>query len=49
LFYLAGAMTMFTDSGMMNYQIQDPRRRDALPMTRNYVFDVETQLRAIVT
>jgi len=44
LFYLAGAMTMFTESGMVNYQIQYARRRDALPMTRNYMFDEETRL-----
>jgi cyclopropane-fatty-acyl-phospholipid synthase len=44
LFYLAGAMTMFTESGMVNYQIQYARRRDALPMTRNYMFDEEARL-----
>jgi cyclopropane-fatty-acyl-phospholipid synthase len=47
LFYLAGAMTMFTESGMVNYQIQYARRRDALPMTRNYMLDVENRLRDV--
>jgi cyclopropane-fatty-acyl-phospholipid synthase len=37
-------MTMFTESGMVNYQIQYARRRDALPMTRKYMFDEETRL-----
>jgi cyclopropane-fatty-acyl-phospholipid synthase len=49
LFYLAGAMTMFTESGMVNYQIQYARRRDALPMTRNYMFDTEREFLAILT
>jgi cyclopropane-fatty-acyl-phospholipid synthase len=49
LFYLAGAMTMFTESSMVNYQIQYARRRDALPMTRNYMFDDETRLQTILT
>ncbi len=44
LFYLAGAMTMFTETGMVNYQLQYLRRRDAVPMTRNYMFDAETRL-----
>ena len=47
LFYLAGAMTMFTESGMVNYQLQYVRRRDALPMTRNYMFEAETRLQSI--
>jgi cyclopropane-fatty-acyl-phospholipid synthase len=45
LFYLAGAMTMFTESGMVNYQLQYLRRRDALPMTRDYMFEEENRLR----
>ncbi|MCW3835240.1 class I SAM-dependent methyltransferase [Sphingomonas canadensis] len=47
LFYLAGAMTMFSESGMVNYQLQYTRRRDALPMTRDYLFEDEAKLRAI--
>lgn len=37
LFYLAGAMTVFSEGGMVNYQLQYTRRRDALPITRNYM------------
>jgi cyclopropane-fatty-acyl-phospholipid synthase len=44
LFYLAGAMTMFSESGMVNYQLQYTRRRDALPMTRNYIGEAEERL-----
>jgi cyclopropane-fatty-acyl-phospholipid synthase len=49
LFYLAAAMTMFTESNMVNYQIQYARRRDALPMTRNYMLSDETRLQTILT
>src|SRR4051812_40851002 len=49
LFYLAAAMTMFTESCMVNYQIQYARRRDALPTTRNYMFDSEARLQALLT
>ena len=45
LFYLAGAMTMFTETGMVNYQLQYLRRRDAVPMTRDYMFEAESRLR----
>ncbi|MBO9714374.1 cyclopropane-fatty-acyl-phospholipid synthase family protein [Sphingomonas sp.] len=45
LFYLAGAMTMFTETSMVNYQLQYTRRRDALPMTRDYMFEAEAKLR----
>ncbi len=47
LFYLAGAMTMFSESGMVNYQFQYARRRDALPLTRDYLFEAEERLRAM--
>jgi cyclopropane-fatty-acyl-phospholipid synthase len=46
LFYLAGAMTMFSESGMVNYQLQYVRRRTALPITRDYMFETERRLRA---
>jgi cyclopropane-fatty-acyl-phospholipid synthase len=49
LFYLAGAMTMFTESGMVNYQLQYLRRRDTLPITRDYMVDEERRLRALET
>ena len=45
LFYLAGAMTMFSEAGMVNYQLQYIRRRDALPITRDYMIDAEQALR----
>ena len=47
LFYLAGAMTMFSDAGMVNHQLQYVKRRDAIPITRDYMFEAETRLRAI--
>jgi len=47
LFYLAGAMTMFNEAGMVNYQFQYVRRRDALPITRDYIFEAERRLRAL--
>lgn len=37
LFYLAGAMTAFSDGGMVNYQLQYIRNRHALPITRDYM------------
>jgi cyclopropane-fatty-acyl-phospholipid synthase len=36
-FYLAGAIASFEAGGMCNYQIQYIRRRDALPITRDYL------------
>ena len=36
-FYLAGAMAAFRHGGMCNYQIQYIRRRDTLPITRDYL------------
>jgi cyclopropane-fatty-acyl-phospholipid synthase len=47
LFYLAGAMTMFSESSMVNYQLQYLRRRDTLPITRNYLFAEEERLRRL--
>jgi cyclopropane-fatty-acyl-phospholipid synthase len=45
LFYLAGAMTAFSESGMVNYQLQYARRRNALPITRDYMGEAEAALR----
>ena len=45
-FYLAGALTAFRRGGMCNYQIQYIRRRDALPITRDYMVEDEARLRA---
>ena len=36
-FYLAGAEQSFRHGGMVNFHIQSIKRRDALPMTRDYV------------
>jgi len=45
-FYLAGAASAFRDGGMCNYQIQYIRRRDALPITRDYMAEAERGLRS---
>ncbi len=44
-FYLAGSMTGFFNSAMVNYQVQYVRDRFALPITRDYMFDAEAKLR----
>jgi cyclopropane-fatty-acyl-phospholipid synthase len=44
LYYLAGAMTMFSDASMVNYQLQYIKRRLALPITRDYMFKAERRL-----
>jgi cyclopropane-fatty-acyl-phospholipid synthase len=45
-FYLAASLTMFRDAPMAVYQLQYMRRRDAAPITRNYMFEDETRLQA---
>lgn len=45
MFYLASAANAFRHDGHMNVQIQMTRRRDALPITRDYMAANETQLR----
>jgi cyclopropane-fatty-acyl-phospholipid synthase len=49
LYYLAGAMTMFSDASMVNYQLQYIKRRLTLPITRDYLFESERRLRALET
>ncbi|WP_420138688.1 class I SAM-dependent methyltransferase [Sphingomonas sp.] len=44
-FYLAGAMTGFMNSSMVNYQVQYIRDRHALPITRDYMAEAEAKLR----
>lgn len=44
-FYLAGAWASFAHGQMVNYQIQFCRRRDALPLTRDYMHAEEQRLR----
>jgi cyclopropane-fatty-acyl-phospholipid synthase len=46
LFYLAAGLSMFSDGGMTVYQLQYLRRREAAPMTRNYMFEAEERLHA---
>ncbi|MFM9978419.1 MAG: class I SAM-dependent methyltransferase [Sphingomonadaceae bacterium] len=44
-FYLAGAATSFEGGSMCNFQVQYARRRDTLPITRNYMAVAEGQYR----
>ena len=46
LFYLAAGMSMFSDGGMTVYQLQYLRRRDAVPIARDYLHENEKRLRA---
>jgi cyclopropane-fatty-acyl-phospholipid synthase len=45
-FYLAGAEQGFRHGHLVNFQIQSTRRRDALPMTRDYIMAVAARLSA---
>lgn len=44
LYYLAAAMSAFENDGHMNLQIQLAKRRDALPLTRDYMAEAEAAL-----
>jgi cyclopropane-fatty-acyl-phospholipid synthase len=44
-FYLAGACCAFRNGGLVNYQVQLIRRRDTLPITRDYMGAAEARLR----
>ncbi|HEY0013805.1 MAG TPA: cyclopropane-fatty-acyl-phospholipid synthase family protein [Allosphingosinicella sp.] len=46
LFYLAGSESAFRYGGMGNWQVQFVRRRDAVPMTRDYMYEESARLRA---
>jgi cyclopropane-fatty-acyl-phospholipid synthase len=46
LFYLAGAESSFVHGGMVNWQLQYVKRRDAVPMVRDYLFEEELRLRS---
>ncbi len=46
-FYLAGATNAFENGGMVNYQYQYARSRDALPLTRDYIAEAEATYRAM--
>jgi cyclopropane-fatty-acyl-phospholipid synthase len=45
LFYLAGAEAAFRYGGMVNWQVQYVKRRDAIPMTRDYMYEESARLR----
>ncbi|WP_454885698.1 class I SAM-dependent methyltransferase [Sphingomonas oryzagri] len=45
-FYLAGALTAFTQADMVNFQLQYVRDRHALPLTRDYIAEAEKALLA---
>jgi cyclopropane-fatty-acyl-phospholipid synthase len=46
-FYLAGAEAAFRYGGLVNWQVQYMKRRDAAPMTREYMFEEEARLRGL--
>ncbi len=46
LFYLAGAEQSFRHGGMINWQIQYVKDRNAIPMTREYIADESARLRS---
>jgi cyclopropane-fatty-acyl-phospholipid synthase len=43
-FYLAGAEAAFINGGLVNWQVQYLRRRDAIPITREPMFEEEKRL-----
>ncbi len=45
-FYLAGAEAAFRHGGLVNWQLQYIKRRDAVPMTRDYMHEEAERLRA---
>ncbi|MBX3561006.1 MAG: class I SAM-dependent methyltransferase [Sphingomonas sp.] len=44
-FYLAGAEAAFRHGGLVNWQLQYLKRRDAVPMTRDYMHEEASRLR----
>ena len=44
-FYLAGSEAAFRYGGMVNWQLQYVKRRDAIPMTRDYMVEESARLR----
>jgi len=46
-FYLVGAEAAFRYGGMVNWQIQYVKRRDAIPMTRDYMYEEAERLRSL--
>jgi cyclopropane-fatty-acyl-phospholipid synthase len=48
-FYLAGSETAFRYGGLVNWQVQYLKRRDAIPMTRDAMIEEEERLRSVDT
>ena len=46
-FYLAGGIVMFESGAACNYQIQYMRDRNAVPITRDYLFETERRYREL--
>ncbi|MBV1691759.1 cyclopropane-fatty-acyl-phospholipid synthase family protein [Novosphingobium sp. G106] len=46
-FYLVGAEQSFRGAGMVNFQIQSVKRRDAVPITRDYIIHEAARLSAL--
>jgi cyclopropane-fatty-acyl-phospholipid synthase len=46
-FYLAGGIVMFETGAACNYQVQYVRNRHALPITRDYMIEVERKYREL--
>jgi cyclopropane-fatty-acyl-phospholipid synthase len=46
-FYLAGAEQSFRHGGLVNFHIQSVKRRDAVPMTRDYISAEAARLSAL--
>jgi cyclopropane-fatty-acyl-phospholipid synthase len=46
-FYLCGSESAFKYGGLVNWQLQYLKRRDAVPITRDYLFEEEQRLRAL--
>jgi len=46
-YYLAGAEAAFRHGGMVNWQVQYLKRRDAIPITRDAMFEEEKRLLAL--
>jgi cyclopropane-fatty-acyl-phospholipid synthase len=45
-FYLASSEMAFRKQNLMNFQIQLTKRQGVVPMTRDYISDIEAKLRA---
>jgi cyclopropane-fatty-acyl-phospholipid synthase len=46
-FYLSGGVVAFENGSLCNYQVQYIRNRKALPMTRDYMLEVERRYRKL--